>query len=43
MAKLYWRVRKDGKWTWTAATESNTLFCPGITKVTSLMHRKEEE
>ncbi len=19
MAKLYWRVKKDGKWTWTAA------------------------
>lgn len=19
MAKLYWRVKKDGKWTWSAA------------------------
>lgn len=21
MAKLYWRVKKNGKWTWTAAAE----------------------
>lgn len=21
MAKLYWRVKKQGKWTWTAAAE----------------------
>ncbi len=24
MAKLYWRLKKNGKWTWVAATESNT-------------------
>ena len=24
MAKLYWRVKKNGKWTWVAATEGNT-------------------
>ena len=21
MAKLYWRVKRDGKWTWVAATD----------------------
>jgi len=24
MAKLYWRVKRDGKWTWIAATSDNT-------------------
>ncbi len=24
MAKLYWRVKRDGKWTWIAATRENT-------------------
>ncbi len=24
MAKLYWRLKVNGKWTWIAATESNT-------------------
>lgn len=41
--KLYWRIKKDRKWTWLAATEDNTLFVPGITKVTSLIYCKEEE
>ncbi len=22
--KLYWRIKKNGKWTWVAATISNT-------------------
>ena len=22
--KLYWRIKRNGKWTWVAATESNT-------------------
>ena len=42
MAKLYWRLKVNGKWTWVAADESNTLFVPGITKVKSLIYRKEE-
>ena len=25
MAKLYWRVKVNGKWTWLAATEDNTI------------------
>ncbi len=24
MAKLYWRVKKNDKWTWVAATADNT-------------------
>ncbi len=24
MAKLYWRVKKKNRWTWVAATVSNT-------------------
>jgi len=24
MAKLYWRVKRNGKWTWVAATYKNT-------------------
>ena len=26
MAKLYWRIKRDGKWTWTAATPENTKW-----------------
>ena len=25
MAKLYWRIKRDGKWTWVAATSTNTI------------------
>lgn len=25
MAKLYWRIKENGKWTWVAADSSNTL------------------
>ena len=24
MAKLYWRVKRDGKWTWISARADNT-------------------
>lgn len=24
--KLYWRVKRNGKWTWVAATHDNTLW-----------------
>lgn len=27
MAKLYWRIKRDGKWTWIAATPENTSWC----------------
>ncbi len=26
MAKLYWRIKKEGKWTWVAATAENSNF-----------------
>jgi len=24
MAKLYWRIKKNGKWTWVAVDDENT-------------------
>lgn len=29
MARLYWRVKKNGKWTWTPATLQNTKGIEG--------------
>ena len=29
MAKLYWRVKVNGKWTWTKATIENTTLMGG--------------
>ena len=26
MAKLYWRVKIDGKWAWRAADDDNTII-----------------
>ncbi len=26
MAKLYWRVKRDGKWTWVPAMKQNTVL-----------------
>ncbi len=26
MAKLYWRIKLNDKWTWVAATEENTRY-----------------
>ena len=41
MAKLYWRVKRDGKWTWIAATERNTQDDDGWFPL--LTFREEEE
>ena len=30
MAKLYWRIKKNQKWTWVAATADNTDTWPWI-------------
>jgi len=39
MAKLYWRVKRNGKWTWLAATDRNTMFdCDE-----SMIYYREEE
>ena len=44
MAKLYWRVKRDGKWTWEAATESNTHEDDDIMElVRALRYVVEEE
>ena len=26
MAKLYWRIKRNGKWTWEPVHEDNTVF-----------------
>ena len=26
MAKLYWRIKRNGSWTWVAATPENTHY-----------------
>ncbi len=41
MAKLYWRIKKEGKWTWIAADEGNSLVVPGITRISSILYREE--
>ena len=45
MAKLYWRVKRDGKWTWIAATDSNTMEDDKIMElsVPALFYVEEEE
>ena len=40
MAKLYWRIKKNQKWTWVAATERNTMDDDGWFP---LLTYKEEE
>ena len=40
MAKLYWRVKRDGKWTWTPAKTIEAAF-PGEKFVA--VHELEEE
>lgn len=40
MAKLYWRIKKNEKWTWVAATERNTMDDDGWFP---LLTYKEEE
>jgi hypothetical protein len=41
MAKLYWRVKKNGKWTWTPAQVIEAAF-PGE-KFTAVENLEEEE
>ena len=49
MAKLYWRVKKNGKWTWQAATALSTDPDLSFVKVlkrtydSQFMDLKEEE
>jgi len=44
MAKLYWRVKRNGKWTWLAATEDNTIDgCYENALVNSFFYVGDEE
>lgn len=40
MAKLYWRVKKNGKWTWIAVTMHNTF---NFYKLNDVDYYSEEE
>ncbi len=40
MAALYWRVKKNGKWTWVKATKKNT---DGAHYFTLAQYVEEEE
>lgn len=41
MAKLYWRVKKNGKWTWTPAVVYNQGST--MTTVDNLKQQEEQE
>jgi len=41
MAKLYWRVKREGKWTWVATTMANTI--PGYGDPDDLEYQEEGE
>jgi hypothetical protein len=44
MAKLYWRVKKNGKWNWVAACDTNTIEDDEtIELIDSLRYVEEEE
>jgi len=40
MAKLYWRIKKNGKWTWVATTKGNTVS--GYGDPSDLEYKEEE-
>ena len=41
MAKLYWRIKRNEKWTWVATTMANTV--PGYGDPSDLNYQEEEE
>jgi len=43
MAKLYWRVKKNGKWTWTPWTWSDDDFDKLWTQEESFQRKMNEE
>jgi len=43
MAKLYWRVKRNGKWTWKATTKDNTKPGYGDPADLTYVELKEEE
>ena len=42
MAKLYWRVKRRGKWTWLAATWNNTTGIKGTDPINAIYLEEEE-
>ncbi len=43
MAKLYWRVKKEGKWTWIPATNENTVLVNSYRVTEAILDLEEEE
>ena len=43
MAKLYWRVKRDGKWTWRAADVVDMSYSEGHGKYTTHVLQLTEE
>ena len=43
MAKLYWRVKRDGKWTWEATHRGNSKVDMNSKKFFNLEYVEEEE
>ncbi len=39
--KLYWRIKKDGKWTWKPATMHTNVFVEGDIVVEPLVEEEE--
>jgi hypothetical protein len=43
MAKLYWRIKKNGKWNWLAACSKNTVMAEHLTFVTDVRDLEYQE
>lgn len=41
--KLYWRIKKNGKWTWVAAISNDEREHLGVYTVAPLVELEEEE
>lgn len=42
MARLYWRLKKKGKWTWLKATWDNTTGIKGVDPANAIFVEEEE-
>jgi len=43
MAKLYWRVKRNGKWTWRPAKVGSRILSPTDKNIWGLFVQEEEE
>jgi len=41
--KLYWRVKRDGKWTWQAAIVHDEFYWPDLKVNVTMVQNMEEE